>query len=123
MEIILNKETNIREGFVNGTLKSISEDVRTLDNAKKTPYQWAKVEIVYPNGGGTAIVDSMLWTASLASTAKDSFTPGSTVSLAVQLDGDYAGTSKVGLPTIQKVDISMFKFDAVEVTEEVEAEA
>ena len=117
MEIILNEETGIREMFINGTLKSVSPEVRTLDNEKKTPFRWTKVDIVYPNGK-TATVDSMLWEASLEK-LPDAFAVGNTVALATQLEGDYAGMSKVGLPTIQRVDITQFDLSSIEVEKEV----
>jgi len=118
MEIILNEVTGIREMHIDAVLKSIGTEIRETAD-KKTPFRWCKAEVTYPNGK-TKIVDGTLWEASLEA-LPDAFTTGNVVSLAVQLSGDYAGFSKVGLPTVQKVDITQFQFDAV--SEEVEVEA
>ena len=69
-------------------------------------YHWCEVEVTYPNGE-KSIVDSIIWAKSLEK-LPEAFETGKVVSLTTQLQGEGAGFSKVGLPTMRRVDISLF---------------
>jgi len=128
MKIVVNEVTGFRELIMNAVLKAVGTDVRTTKPTEAHPegakFRWAEVDVTYPNGS-VKTVDSTIWEGSLVA-LPEAFTPGKEISLTTQLEGDSAGYSKVGLPTLRRVDITAFDlagFDNIEVAEAIEAEA
>ena len=120
MKIVINENTGLRELEVMGILTSIGDEVKhtkpTLVHPMGAEFQWCEVEVTYPNGT-VKTVDSIIWTNSLAK-LPDAFQPGKEVSLTIQLEGEGAGFSKIGLPTMRKVDISQFDLSTIASEEE-----
>ena len=108
-----------REEVMAGVLKSISRGTRV--NSKGTPYFICQVEIKYPDGG-TELIGSQLYKA-LDDAMEGTFMPDAEVEVAIQLDGTYAGYSKVGVPALKRPDISRLKlsYATPTVVEEVNA--
>jgi hypothetical protein len=128
MKIVVNEVTGFRELIMNAVLKAVGTDVRTTKPTEAHPegakFRGAEVDVTYPNGS-VKTVDSTIWEGSLVA-LPEAFTPGKEISLTTQLEGDSAGYSKVGLPTLRRVDITAFDlagFDNIEVAEAIEAEA
>jgi len=110
MKIVINETTGFRELVVNAILLSIGNEVKYTKPTENHPdgaeFLWCEVEVTYPNGE-KSIVDSIIWAKSLEK-LPEAFETGKVVSLTTQLQGEGAGFSKVGLPTMRRVDISLF---------------
>jgi len=124
VKISLNEKTGLRELVMLAVLTTIGKDVRTTKPTEAHPdgakFHWCEVEVTYPNGDKKT-VDSTLWAKSLEK-LPEAFAPGKEISLTTQLEGDGAGFSKVGLPTMRRVDITAFDLENIEVADEVEAD-
>ncbi len=128
MKIVVNEVTGFRELIMNAVLKAVGTDVRTTKPTEAHPegasFRWCEVDVTYPNGA-VKTVDSTSWEGSLTA-LPDAFVAGKEISLTTQLEGDSAGYSKVGLPTIRRVDLTAFDlagFENIQVAEPIEAEA
>jgi len=129
MKIIINEATGLRELVINAVLKAVGTEIRTTKPTEKHPegakFRWCEVAVTYPNGS-VKTVDSTIWDKSLTS-LPDAFEVGKEISLTTQLEGDGAGYSKVGLPTLRRVDLTAFDLSTVEapemVSEDLQVEA
>lgn len=121
MKIIINEATGLRELVINAVLKAIGTDVRTTKPTENHPegakFRWCEVDVIYPNGA-VKTVDSTIWDASLTK-LPEAFEVGKEISLTTQLEGEGAGYSKVGLPTLRRVDLTAFDLSTVEEPEMV----
>lgn len=119
MEVIINEITGLREFVLLAVLHSIGTEIKRSKPTERHPegaeFRWCECEVTYPNGD-KKIVDSIIWNKSLEK-LPDAFTIGKEVSLTTQLEGEGAGFSKIGLPTMRKVDITQFDLDTVETAE------
>jgi hypothetical protein len=86
-----------------------------------TPYRIATAEVTYPNQT-KAIIGTSVFSESIR-TNPDAFAVGATVQMAVQMDGEYAGFSKLELPTLPKFDVTLLAGLETTVQEEVTTEA
>lgn len=121
-------EIGVKEKLIDCTVKSIANNVRTLTNAKgeKTEFRIATAEIEYPDKT-KAVVGCSLWEKSLKAN-EDAFKVGANAQLAVQLEGDFAGYSKLQLPAMTRVDVAKLGItpgilDSVNETNPVNVEA
>ena len=128
MKISVNEKTGLRELIANAVLKAVGKEVKLTKPTEAHPegaeYRWCEVEVTYPDGA-VATVDSSLWNKSLTA-LPDAFEVGKEISLTTQLEGEGAGFSKVGLPTMRRVDITKFDLGTIEapaVEEKVEVNA
>jgi hypothetical protein len=129
MKVVVNETTGLRELVINAVLKAIGTEVRTTKPTEAHPegakFRWCEVSVTYPNGA-IKTVDSTIWDKSLTA-LPEAFEVGKEISLTTQLEGEGAGYSKVGLPTLRRVDITAFDLSSMEevavVGADVEVEA
>ncbi len=98
---------NVREFHTVGILKVLGTEYRA--NKKGTNYTYSEVEIEYPNGK-KVIVDATTYENSVK-VNKDRFVENAVVGLVVQIDGQFKGRTKLGLPSAREVDLSQFDLD------------
>jgi len=124
MKLVTNEVTGVQEFTVPAVLKTINPKIRftkpTEANPEGARYQTCTVELMYPDKTTDTVI-STVWAKSVESN-QDAFVPGAEVSLTIQADGEFAGRSKVGLPTASVINLSAFGIE-VEVKEDVEVEA
>tara|TARA_R110000772_G_scaffold54130_2_gene123589 strand:- start:143 stop:580 length:438 start_codon:yes stop_codon:yes gene_type:complete len=103
----INDHTQEPEAYGPAILKTISMDTRMITNTKDGKdkgYHVATAEVTYV-GGAKAIVGASIWAKSLVSNPAF-FTIGNTIELVVQVEGEYKGWAKIGMPALEKVDVS-----------------
>jgi len=94
----LDDGSRVYEELIDGTLIKIGEEIKKLDNDKKTPYR--NCIATYKNSKGVdKKVSAKLWEKSLTSNP-ESFVPNAEITLAVQTKGSFRGFSKVELPNM-----------------------
>jgi len=103
--IIVDSFDNRMKLLAEATIVSISKNVLTLNNAKNTEYRLANVRVTMPHDGsvqkGTTMIYEKLM--DLMEYEKDD-----TITLLVEIDGEYAGYSKVYLAQSAALDVSAF---------------
>lgn len=95
-------------------LRLTSVGAKDQKNVKDTPYRTVRGNITYPNGT-TALIGSTLYTA-MMDTNPDDFVVGKDVTINIQLDGEYAGRSKVVYDEIPVANVALLTAEAVAVT-------
>jgi hypothetical protein len=95
-------------------LSLTSVGAKNQTNSKDTPYRTVRGNITYPNGT-TALIGSTLYTA-MMDTNPDDFVVGKDVTVAIQLDGEYAGRSKVIYDEIPIADVTLLTAEALAIT-------
>jgi hypothetical protein len=109
--IRINDFNQQREFIINAKIVSIAATDRlnkkiSVKHPNGTPYRIATAEVTYPSGK-QEVIGSSIFSESLRANP-DAFMLGATVQMAVQMDGEYAGFSKLELPTLAKFDVSIF---------------
>ena len=103
--IIVDSYDNRMKLLAEATIVSISKNVLTLNNAKETEYRLANVQVTMPNDGtvqrGTTMIYEKLMDLM-------EYEKGETLTLLIELDGEYAGYSKVYLAQSAALDVSAF---------------
>lgn len=126
MKPVQNETTGAMEVVIPAILKSVNPNIRFTKPTDAHPegarFQMCTVEVTYPNNGGTDILPSTIWAKSIESNP-DAFVPGNEVALTVQVDGEFKGLSKVGLPMFRRVNLELLGLELEEVEEEVEETA
>lgn len=110
--IRINDYNQTREFLTNAVIKTIAgadrfNKKKSTKHPNGTPYRIATAEVEYPNGT-KAIVGTSIFSESLK-THPESFAVGQTVQMAVQMDGEYAGYSRLQLPELARFDVSTFE--------------
>jgi hypothetical protein len=85
-----------------------AENPETSKGKNKTQFYRVQVAVTYPDKT-TAEVGSLLWKPAYDAkdgTMRANYDAGKTIELEVQLDGDYAGRSKINLPGMVKIDLT-----------------
>lgn len=99
---VLNEFTQLEELIVDAVIQSVGNKV--LTNTKGTEYRIATVVANMPNGktqtGSTCIWEKLH--------EANEYEKGDVVSLAIQLDGEYAGYSKIFLEGSSRFDVAEF---------------
>jgi hypothetical protein len=108
----VNEYTGENELIVDATIVSLGKKV--LTNSKGTEYLIATVKATMPNGT-TQKGSTLIWNKLQEANEYES---GDDIQLAIQLDGEYAGYSKIFLGGASKFDVAEF---ATEVGVKVEA--
>jgi hypothetical protein len=108
----VNEYTGEKELIVDATITSLGKKV--LTNAKNTEYRIASVKATMPDGK-TQKGSTLIWEKLQES---NEYEPGDEIQLAIQLEGDYAGYSKIFLGGASKFDVAEY---ATEVGVKVEA--
>ena len=109
----------LNEELIDAKIVSIPEEVKTLKTDKATEYRNVICSYKLPNGTSRKAV-AKLWEKALISNA-EAFVVDADVTLAVQVEGQYRGHSKVELPSML-VDLdSMFGPATVVVAETTKA--
>lgn len=87
------------------TIRSISKNILTLNNDNETEYRLANVEVTMPHDGSTQRGTTMIYEKlmDLMEYEKDD-----EITLLIEIDGEYAGYSKVYLAQSAALDVSAF---------------
>ena len=100
--IQVNEYTGEKELIVEATIVSLGKKV--LSNAKGTEYRIATVKATMPNGKsqkGSTLIWEKLQDA-------NEYEAGDEIQLAIQLDGEYSGYSKIFLGGASRFDVAEF---------------
>ena len=103
--IILDSYDDSYKLLAKAIITRISEKQFQLNTDKKTEYRLADVEVTMPHDGSVQEGTTMIY-QSLIDLMK--YEEGDKITLLVQIEGEYAGYSKVYLPKSSPLDISAF---------------
>ena len=101
-------EPPMPELHTTGTLIKIGTEV--LKNSKQTPYFFAEVLVKHPDKTEQT-VDAVVYEASLEKNL-ERFVVGATVGVVVQLDGEYAGRTKMELAGAREFNLAKYNMNA-----------
>ncbi len=109
-----NANTGLLEVHVPAIVKAIREEQYQLNNNNKTPYQLGNTEITYPDGAKEDVL-TRFYSNSISKHPKV-FAEGQSISIVIQIEGDYAGRAVAQLPG-SSVDIERLlgKKEAVDI--------
>ena len=110
MKTAVNETTGITEAFLPAKVVRISSN--KLTNSNQTEYQIATVAVTYPNGT-VKESESIVYSKQIES-LPEVFCAGSEVEVAVQIEGAYAGNSRVSLPKARKIDLAMLGIEVAQ---------
>lgn len=102
--IKVNDYTGEKELIVDATIVSLGKKVLTMKNDKQTEYRIATVKALMPNGStqkGATLIWEKLQDA-------NEYEAGDEIQLAIQLEGEYAGYSKIYLGGASTFDVSEY---------------
>lgn len=117
MKTAFNETTGVTEVFLPAKLVRISNN--KLTNSNQTEYQIATVAVTYPDGT-VKESESIIYSKQIAS-LPEVFCAGSEVEIAVQIEGNYAGNSRVSLPKARKIDLTMLGLETPQQTPAITA--
>ena len=103
MKIEVNKVTGIEEAFLPGTILSINDsDVKKNSNEKA--FKKCMVSVAYPDNSVEEF--QSIFYVSAQTALPEVYKVGSSVVVAIQIDGEYAGNSTVQAPELKRVDVA-----------------
>jgi hypothetical protein len=103
--IIVDSYDNRMKLLASATIVSISKNVLTLNNAKNTEYRLANVQVTMPHDNTTQRGTTMIYEKLMDLME---YEKGEELTLLIELDGEYAGYSKVYLAQSAALDVSAF---------------
>lgn len=107
-----------REFHTTGVLKKLPEN--WLENIKGTIYGYSEVTVTHPSGSQQTI-DVTTYENSLDKN-HEAFQVGKTVGIILQLDGEFAGRTKLSLAGVREMDLSEYDFSSKPTAKEIIAE-
>ena len=103
MKIEVNKVTGVEEAFLPGTILSINDsDVKR--NSKENAYKKCMVSVTYPDNSVEEF--QSIFYVNAQNALPEVYKVGSSVVVAIQIDGEYAGNSIVQAPELKRVDVA-----------------
>lgn len=103
--IIVDPFDNRPKLLAEAEIISVSKNILTLNNENETEYRLATVEVTMPHDNSVQRGTTMIYEKLMDLME---YTKGDSITLMVEIDGEYAGYSKVYLAASAALDVSAF---------------